>query len=296
MIYIVGVSFVSIFIVSYHLVFWVGGAARSLSWDYLPGVPQGREAERHFTWKEKPIGGLIARYILRIDTSSESAPSSEKTEVESISEKTLEKTEDVEAQAQDMAVQPTVEDLAYDNDPDIQLARRTSRLSVTSHRSRHSSTVHGVSSSQPPVPPPLQSEHPDLPDAQPPPPFLARLKHTLRPLSAAVTPITCSLALALPIALIVDLKALFVNVQDQGGPYLHGPDGNPPLAFIMDTGNLSFDLQHYSQNLISYDSYIPGRYLRAAVADHPWWIFRADFNSATAVSFASIGNVCRDGS
>ena len=54
-----GVSFVSIFIVSYHLVFWVLGAAHSLSWDYLPGVPQGEEAERRCSWKEKPLGSLI---------------------------------------------------------------------------------------------------------------------------------------------------------------------------------------------------------------------------------------------
>lgn len=259
MIYAVGVSFVSIFIVSYHLVFWVGGAARSLSWDYLPGVPQGREAERHYTWKEKPIGGLIARYILRIDVSNESAPGSEKTEVGPMSEKMTEKAEDIEAQAQNMAARPTVEDLAYDNDPDIQLARRTSRLSVTSYRSRHPSTAHGVSSSQPPAPPPsLLSEHSDHSDAQPPPSFLTRLGHILHPLSAAVTPITCSLAISLPIALIVDLKALFVNVQDQGGPYFHGPDGNPPLAFVMDTGDLSFNIQHSSQCLNSYDSFILG--------------------------------------
>ena len=41
------------------------GAAQSLSWDYLPAVPQGEDAERRVSWKEKPIGGLVAR-VLRL--------------------------------------------------------------------------------------------------------------------------------------------------------------------------------------------------------------------------------------
>ncbi|KAF9819451.1 hypothetical protein IEO21_02059 [Rhodonia placenta] len=222
-----GVSYVSIFIVSYHLVFWVGGAARSLSWDYRPGIPQGEEAERHYSWMEKPIGGLIARHVLRLRPAMESSVTSDKTDVESDTEKGLEKKADLAGDATDSQDQTPIGDLSYSNDLDIQLARRTSRLSIAPR----------VPSTQQPAPPPALASAP--PQASLPEParstFGSRLKHTLQPLTAAVTPITCALALALPIALIDDLKALFVDVRSEGGPAWHGPDGNPPLAFVMDT-------------------------------------------------------------
>ena len=60
-----GVSYVSIFIVAYHIVFWMLGTAHSLSWDYRPGVPQGEAAERRASWKEKPIGSFITRHVLK---------------------------------------------------------------------------------------------------------------------------------------------------------------------------------------------------------------------------------------
>lgn len=225
-----GVSYVSIFIVSYHLVFWVGGAARSLSWDYRPGIPQGEEAERHYSWMEKPIGGLIARHVLRLRPAMESSVTSDKTDVESDTEKGLEKKADLAGDATDSQDQTPIGDLSYSNDLDIQLARRTSRLSIAPR----------VPSTQQPAPPPALASAP--PQASLPEParstFGSRLKHTLQPLTAAVTPITCALALALPIALIDDLKALFVDVRSEGGPAWHGPDGNPPLAFVMDTGEL----------------------------------------------------------
>ncbi|KAH9833843.1 auxin efflux carrier [Rhodofomes roseus] len=244
-----GVSFVSVFIVSYHLVFWVGGAARSLAWDYLPGVPQGAEAERRLAWHEKPIGGFIARYVLHLKVASPAPVYSEKADGASVSEKgpmEMEKGKDVmddleanlyaSLQAEQPELGMVEEDHAYETDPDVQLARRTSRLSITSNRSRRPSLLAGISPSlpQPPATPPpsvLHSseqanvhEHPSS--------YFARLQKTLRPLSAAVTPITVSLVISLPIALITNLKALFVNTTNQGGPAWYGPDGNPPLNFI----------------------------------------------------------------
>ena len=60
-----GISFVGIFIVVYNIFFFVCGLARSLAWDYAPGVPQGEEAERRVLWREKPIGSLVHRYLLK---------------------------------------------------------------------------------------------------------------------------------------------------------------------------------------------------------------------------------------
>ncbi|PCH40729.1 auxin efflux carrier [Wolfiporia cocos MD-104 SS10] len=241
-----GVSFVSIFIVSYHLVFWVAGAARSLAWDYLPGVPQGEEAERQLSWKEKPIGGFIARRILRLTVPSHAMPAKLEN---SLSDKIAERLDSpISDSSVDIECQEVVEAVTYDNDPDIQLARRTSRLSVSSRRSRHPSALNAPSSvMQPVVPPAPSASHSSVtqtlsPTVTPSSTFFQRLRHTLRPLSAAVTPITCSLAISLPIALITDLKALFVNVTDQGGPDWHGPDGNPPLAFVMDTTSFIGDM------------------------------------------------------
>ena len=59
-----GVSFVSIFIVIYHFTFWVCGFARSLAWDYAPGIPQSEAAERRVHWKDKPIGSLVHKHLL----------------------------------------------------------------------------------------------------------------------------------------------------------------------------------------------------------------------------------------
>lgn len=56
-----------------------------------------------------------------------------------------------------------------------------------------------------------------------------------RVLKSFLTPPSISIFISFPIALIPRLKALFVEVP---GTYIHpGPDGQPPLAFIMDTCN-----------------------------------------------------------
>ena len=53
-----------------------------------------------------------------------------------------------------------------------------------------------------------------------------------------LSPVSISLFVALPIALVTPLKALFTNVEGwTGGKMPNGPDGKPPLAFLLDTAN-----------------------------------------------------------
>ncbi|KAI0355431.1 auxin efflux carrier [Trametes cingulata] len=263
-----GVSFVSIFIVAYHITFWMLGAAHSLSWDYRPGVPQGEAAERRLPWYEKPIGSLIARYVLRREVPPSPNPTTESShkgqEASSWPEK--EKGEDVSHSCQASVTEldgQALNDEQADPDPDVQLARRTSRLSTTTSpipntRLRTSSLPQSASTSAlPPVPPPTRaqsvrsldahslaqrSETDTLHSAS----FRHRVIRVFRPLSALLTPVTITLAISLPIALVQPLKALFVDVSDIGGPSWKGPDGRPPLAFIIDTaefmGNIAVPL------------------------------------------------------
>ncbi|TFK52795.1 auxin efflux carrier [Heliocybe sulcata] len=241
-----GVSFVSIFIVSYHITFWVFGGARSLSWDYLPGVPQKEEAERRVSWKEKPIGGWIARTFLGYK------PPSPASSPEKAREKDSTPPPDAAALENEIAVEAReapVFEKHPNADPDIQLVRQTSRLSATSFRSRRPSTgqpqlpyfrAQPQPSYAPSLPPPapapsIASSHTAAPATTPNsrsvfPPLLVKI---FKPVSAIITPVTATLAVSLPIALINPLKALFVPVS--GGPSWTGPDGRPPLAFVIDT-------------------------------------------------------------
>lgn len=277
-----GVSYVSIFTVCYHVCFWVGGGAHSLSWDYLPGVPQGEEAERHVSWKEKPIGGLIARYILRLP-STPPPPLVIDYVKKDEEDPYYEKEAKVAVEVLDAPVSNIPKVVISDEtepDSDIQLARRTSRMSaVSTFRSRR------LPGSVPPSPlrvtmpssplrvtipaSSLKTSVPSSPLRAGPPPTPLRTvvvaspthssassdtvaeptknidtplptKHWLHvvfhPLMALVKPVTIAIAVALPVALITPLKALFVDVSAQGGPTWHGPDGRPPLVFVMDTG------------------------------------------------------------
>ncbi|KAL7282716.1 hypothetical protein ACG7TL_004190 [Trametes sanguinea] len=263
-----GVSFVSIFIVCYHITFWMLGAAHSLSWDYRPGIPQGEAAERRLRWYEKPIGGLVARYVLRREIAPSSGLSedvAQKADEEAWPEK--EKGKDAaefEEACPELEMDAQILNGEHaDPDPDIQLARRTSRLSTTTTtapnaRLRSSSLPPSASTSAlPPVPPPTRAPSTHSADAQSlaqrsetdtlhSPSFKRRVIRVFRPLSALWTPVTITLALSLPIALVQPLKALFVDVSDIGGPDWKGPDGRPPLAFIIDTaefmGNIAVPL------------------------------------------------------
>ncbi|KAH9919673.1 uncharacterized protein B0H18DRAFT_1122322 [Fomitopsis serialis] len=195
-----GVSFVSVFIVSYHLVFW------------------GAEAERRCHWYEKPIGGFIARHVLRMKKARPAPAYTEKADAASVSEKGGKEKEKEKETIDDLEANMTAE--LHTGQPELGMVEEDH----TSHGGRP------ICPSHPKIPPTflLHSERASIHE-QHPSSYFARLKKTLRPLSAAVTPITVSLSISLPIALITDLKALFVDTTDQGGPSWHGPDGNPPL-------------------------------------------------------------------
>ncbi|TFK52797.1 auxin efflux carrier [Heliocybe sulcata] len=239
-----GVSFVSIFILSYHLTFWVFGGARSLSWDYLPGVPQKEEAERRVSWKEKPIGGWIARAYLGYEPSSPAStpekPNEEKDSSLPFDAAALENGIEVEAR------EAHVFEKHANADPDIQLARQTALFSTLPQRSARQPELPSFHTQ------PQPSYSPSLPAPVPAPSIIAS-SHTAAPettsvirslslpllvkifnaISVIMTPVTAILAVSLPIALINPLKALFVPVM--GGPSWAGPDGRPPLAFVIDT-------------------------------------------------------------
>lgn len=63
---------------------------------------------------------------------------------------------------------------------------------------------------------------------------MSRLRQIL---IAIVTPISATVAISLLIALVGPLKALLVDFE--GGPLWEGPDGKPPLAFVIDTGSFT---------------------------------------------------------
>ena len=229
---VVGVSFVSIFIVAYHLVFWVCGAAHSLSWDYLPGVPQGEAAEQRVPWSQKPLGSLITRLLHR-GQPLPGCPTKVDDTVDTIVEVKV-KEKDIESLIIDTA--PRLENT--DQESDSHLARRTSRISVVP---RNSSMEQQTSASLNSLPqPPSPSEHNGQPgptlEAKNPFLFPHIISRIFQPIFAVINPVTIALLIALPIALIQPLKALFVDVSSLGGPAWKGPDGRPPLAFMIDTG------------------------------------------------------------
>ncbi|KAH9894005.1 auxin efflux carrier [Cubamyces lactineus] len=280
-----GVSYVSIFTVCYHVIFWIGGGAHSLSWDYLPGIPQGEDAERRISWKERPLGHLIAKYILRLPAtpSPENARDVTKDEEALSKKQSKASVETFEVSVPDISKTMVPDETPSDSD--IQLTRRTSRISaVTGFRSRRPSNAVPPSPvllriTVPSAPlrvtipaASLRTTGPTSPLAGPPPPtplrsvsiaepieqkrvvdspvdalvptkakasLFAKVCHRLgaifRPFKAILHPVTVAISISLPVALVQPLKALFVDVSSQGGPNWHGPDGRPPLAFVMDT-------------------------------------------------------------
>ncbi|TCD62952.1 Protein M3 [Steccherinum ochraceum] len=233
-----GVSFVAIFIVSYNLLFWVFGGAHSLSWDYLPGVPQGEAAEVRVSWSQKPLGSIVSRYILR----QKVAP------VEWVVEnRELEKRETLKEPAADTSMTSTPVILqykepiaAFETLPD--LTRRSSRNSQVSQHDNTTSldaVQHASSSAD-------QAVSPNNTLNAPEPTKHGLLYRVLHPIKAVFHPVTIALLVSLPIALVDPLKALFVDITQDGGPNFHGPDGRPPLAFIIDTasflGNIAVPL------------------------------------------------------
>ena len=200
-----GISFISIFILVYHIFFWVCGLAHSLSWDYAPGVPQGDAAKIRVPWGEKPIGGFIRRHVLKMKYDEDEGRRS--------------RSSDSHAQIE----------LATRNSP---RARGEQDVSIeVSRRTPHSSVRLSQNS-------PAQSQHDHESRATPPPPTqpgaTSRSGRVLAAIAVVVTPISAIVAVSLLIALVDPLKALFVSFE--GGPSWKGPDGKPPLAFVIDTG------------------------------------------------------------
>lgn len=289
-----GVSYVSIFSVSYHIVFWICGAANSLAWDYLPDVPQGEEAEQPVSWKEKPIGRIVA-HILRLPvdpTPSVHSGSIEKDEESLSSGSRDEKSASVTREPSVVDVPRIVVEEPVDN-LDVEVTPRMSPLPAVSRvKSGRLTLVIPTTSPRASVPPtPLRLAVTPVPSTPgfataPSSPWrrggptspvrsiaatitirsihsihsledpVAVAEHVkyepseprhwilklLKPFAALLKPVTLSLAISLPIALITPLKALFVDAAAQGGPNWHGPDGRPPLAFVMDSGASTAEL------------------------------------------------------
>lgn len=256
-----GVSFVSIFIMVYHIFFWVFGAAASLQWDFLPGVPQGEEAMKRVAWNEKPIGRLVYRWFYqqgkapelfhrvkglkqKMHLKNHPAFDEEKYEEGDVYPNILEVDS---AGGGGIQSQPMEEGV----DPDVQLARRVSRLSaiaplhisrIQSSQAQPDSSIRSRNSSEPTLP--LTTDPESATTTRPSrwerifPRWLIKI---VRPMSTIITPVTIALAISLPVSVIQPLKALFTDATASGGPDWKGPDGNPPLYFVMETGKLALN-------------------------------------------------------
>lgn len=189
----VGVSFIGIFIVVYNVIFFVCGLARSLAWDYAPGVPQGEEAEKRVPWREKPIGSMVYKHLL-----GKTPP---QPHVISVSQEKV----------SDASEANTPTSIEGEKPPSVQaLPRPGSRSTIL--------PIHSLPS---PIAKTLSNP---------------RFRRFLQALSFLFTPINLVIFGALCIALVQPLKALFVDVSAEGGPSWKGPDGKPPLGFLIDTG------------------------------------------------------------
>ena len=195
---IVGISFIGIFIVVYNIFFFVCGLARSLAWDYAPGVPQGEEAETRVPWREKPIGSLVYRYLLGNSPPQPPDVSTPQRKADSTSE-----------------IDSPTSTGEGEKLPSVQV--------MISPQPEHGPTVLPVHVHQSSTPTSLLSS------------WFKRLLQTLSMFFAPMNLVICA---SLCIALVQPLKALFVDVSAEGGPSWKGPDGKPPLAFIIDTGSL----------------------------------------------------------
>jgi hypothetical protein len=206
----VGISFVSIFILIYHIFFFVCGLAHSLSWDFAPGVPQGEAANTRVSWREKPIGGFVWRNLLKItnreneDQYLGSADSQTRSPAQIELAGRSSRVRDEEASAEAARRTPHSSAHLYQDSP------------AQSHRDCRSGTI-------PPTP------------ALPRPGVPSRSRRLLTAIAVVVTPMSSVVAISLLIALVDPLKALFVSFE--GGPSWEGPDGKPPLAFVVDTGS-----------------------------------------------------------
>ncbi len=227
---------------------WICGAAKTLAWDYAPGVPQSDAANVRVGWREKPM----AAFFLRVKAKLFARPK------DSDCEKAQGEKETKDKVLISMGKQPESDLGETETGPEIQPTLKTSRSFVNffpsaavSARPRIDSILPVTNASHPPL-----RELPDtavrsslvtdeqelelVDEEEERPGRLASLKfppllrRALKPLSSLFTPITISMYIAIPTSLIPQLKALFVEVD--GGLSERGPDGNPPSAFIITTG------------------------------------------------------------
>ncbi|KAF9066999.1 auxin efflux carrier [Rhodocollybia butyracea] len=253
-----GISFVSVFIMVYHIFFWVFGAAASLRWDFLPEIPQGEEAMKRVPWSEKPIGSLIHRFFFQQRAESgnnnhalfgldrvknlmaikEKMISKKRHSMESVEKGALSSNPGL---LETGLAQPQCEDSV---DPDVRLARRVSRLSATGpcrnvlpvstdSTAPSPATAQSHNSSETTLP--LSVNHENIPQSKWARIFPSWFIKIVKPMSVIITPVTIALAISLPVSVIQPLKALFTDATASGGPNFRGPDGSPPLNFIMET-------------------------------------------------------------
>lgn len=206
----VGISFVSIFILIYHIFFWVCGIAHSLSWDYAPGVPQGEAANVRVSWREKPICGFIWRHLPKITNREDDGRDSKYEDAQTHLPAQVELASHHSSRVQD-------------EEASIEIVQRTPPPSAHSNQRSPAQSHHESG---------LQTTPPRSVLTQPRVP--SRSRRVLAAIMVVVTPVSAIVALSLLIALVDPLKALFVTFD--GGPSWRGPDGKPPLAFVIDTG------------------------------------------------------------
>ncbi|KAJ3808597.1 auxin efflux carrier [Lentinula aff. lateritia] len=252
-----GVSFVSIFIMVYHIFFWVFGAAASLQWDFLPDVPQGEDAMRRVRWNEKPIGGLLYRWLYQQTQEEERRKSAaffgkmkgvigNKENLGSKGRNSLEQVEEEISSCPEMLEAGTTRTQQQEEnvDPNVQLARRVSKISAHPAsiqlpqplNSVSASRTHSHNCSETTLPLEENLDNTVTHDTS----KWERLfplwfTKAIKTISVIITPVTITLAISLPVSVIQPLKALFTDATASGGPDWTGPDGSPPLNFIMDT-------------------------------------------------------------
>lgn len=162
----------------------------------------------HVGWKEKPIGGWIARTFLGyVPTRREGwGRPDERADDEVVRES--------EAKGPAPGISPR----------DAEKALPGSAAADLQSTDPEKSALNAGATARPPSLPPAASLR-----ATRRAPLLARV---LKPLRAALTPVTLSLIVSLPIALVPALKALFVPTP---GYTWRAPDARAPLAALLDT-------------------------------------------------------------
>ena len=205
----VGISFASIFILTYHIFFWVCGLAHSLSWDYTPDVPQGEAANVRVSWREKPIGGFVWRHSLRFRHGGEGSGDARSAGSHCCPHSQIE-----------LGTRHSSGALCEEDS--IEGVRSTLRSPVCLSQGSPDQPLPCHGSQATPLTP-IRLEAPP------------RSRRVLTALGAVVTPISAIVAISLLVALVDPLKALFVSFE--GGHSWEGPDGKPPLAFVIDTGS-----------------------------------------------------------